>query len=444
MSDPRDIETALILEQAVVHDIGKAVAYTDGNKIYINTEDKLNEILPAYSQGMLKWLLWHEKVHNELRHHKRYFKYLKELDEDDTLTRQEVNIIMDILVHDSLSKWFPELVETAKENLAQLRTRNSLKHTFTTFTLEEMLDEYRNAKEEPKDDGDGEDPKGTPTDGPTDGPTTDTPMDDEPKDDTKEHKKGGHREKSEKETKEDSITEDDTSEKSEEVPGSEHDEADWSKLDDRDETEFIDKDTASMLDTQINELKRKRIKLAHLTETINGLATSSRIRTYRVPSNIRVGKGTILKGHKAGKAQLYLCFDASGSMWGELHLFKEIITKSIPQAMDCPCEWFAGEYAKIKPYKVDRGNGYYKGKFRDILPVRADDGYGDDGDRTIELCWQAEQKGYSPIGITDGGGQISWSKDKLKQLKRTVFVGSHHDWLTKAKEINPAIQIIEL
>lgn len=30
----------------------------------------------------------------------------------------------------------------------------------------------------------------------------------------------------------------------------------------------------------------------------------------------------------------------------------------------------------------------------------------------------------------------------LKQLKRTVFVGNHKEWLDKIKEINPRIQII--
>ena len=33
----RDVETALMLERAMVHDIGNAVAYTDGNRIFINT-----------------------------------------------------------------------------------------------------------------------------------------------------------------------------------------------------------------------------------------------------------------------------------------------------------------------------------------------------------------------------------------------------------------------
>ena len=122
-SDNRDVETAIMLEQAYQHDIGKAVAFTDGNRIFINTDDNLFNLLPAYDHNMLKWLLWHERYHKELRHHNRFFKYLRELNEEDTMdefhvTKEEVNIIMDILVHDSLCKMFPELVETAINNLA--------------------------------------------------------------------------------------------------------------------------------------------------------------------------------------------------------------------------------------------------------------------------------------------------------------------------------------
>ena len=137
----RDVETAIMLEKAYVHDIGKAVAYTDGKRLFINTDDNLYSILPAYDHNMLKWLLWHERYHMELAHHNRFFKYVKELDDKGCMdefqvTKEEVNIIMDILVHDSLSKMFPELVETAVNNLAQMRYRNSLGYTFTTFTLE--------------------------------------------------------------------------------------------------------------------------------------------------------------------------------------------------------------------------------------------------------------------------------------------------------------------
>ena len=138
-----DTETAIMLERAYVTDIGNAVAYTDGDRIFLNTQDNLFRILPAYDDNMLKWLLWHERYHKELRHHNRFFKYLQELDGRDTMdkfkvTKEEVNIIMDILVHDSLAKLFPELVETAVNNLAQMRNRNSLSYTFKTYTLEEM------------------------------------------------------------------------------------------------------------------------------------------------------------------------------------------------------------------------------------------------------------------------------------------------------------------
>ena len=186
----------------------------------------------------------------------------------------------------------------------------------------------------------------------------------------------------------------------------------------------------------IKKLKRKKLSLGRLTQKLNGLATTKRDRTYRLPSMLQMGDGCIFKGKTPGRTELYLVFDASGSMSGEMHTFKEIISKSIPQAMNCPCEWFAG--------MRDFRDGYFKGKFKDFMPVYANSGYDDDGDRTIELCWQAEQKGFSPIGVTDGGGQISWSKDKLKQLKKTVLVGQNGWWLKKVKEINPKVQTLEL
>ena len=76
------------------------------------------------------------------------------------------------------------------------------------------------------------------------------------------------------------------------------------------------------------------------------------------------------------------------------------------------------------------------------MPIHANNGYNDDGDRTIELCYLAEQQGYSPIGVTDGGGCISWSVDMIKQLKRTVLVGQNGRWLEQVKKINPKIQIL--
>lgn len=443
-TEPRDIETAILLEQAIIHDIGKAVAYTNGKKIYLNTEDNLFKILPSYNHGMLKWLLWHERMHMELNHHKRFFRYAEEHEKDLAISMQEVNIIMDILVHDQLSKWLPDLVDTAKENLAQFRNRNSLKYTFETFTLEEMLEEYRKHKEDDDDKDEGEnteDSKGKPSkeeDKEDKSKTSSKPSDkDADKADKEDHTDSGT---SDTPRKEDGEPEESDGDR----PVDEHDEVDWDELAERDEKEFLTDDENYELTRQINELKQKKIKLAQLTETLNGLVTTTRRRTYAKPNPIKLGSKAILKGSTPTKASLYLCFDASGSMYGELELFKEIITKSIPQAMECPCVWFAGSRSPIKPYKRVCGDGYYKGKFKDIIPVYAHNGFSDDGDRTIELCWEAEQQGYSPIGVTDGGGQISWSKDKLKQLKRTVLVGQNHSWLTRAREINPKIQIIEL
>ena len=123
-------------------------------------------------------------------------------------------------------------------------------------------------------------------------------------------------------------------------------------------------------------------------------------------------------------------------------MFKEIISKSIPKAMQTPTTWCSGYGQKIGRDEDGRSYDYYKGTFQDFMPVDADSGYSDDGDRTIELCWKAEQQGYSPIGVTDGGGQISWSIDKLKELKRTILVGQDDDWLKDVKKINPKIQTI--
>ena len=122
--------------------------------------------------------------------------------------------------------------------------------------------------------------------------------------------------------------------------------------------------------------------------------------------------------------------------------FKTIIKNSIPQALETPTSWFSGyNKAEIKDkcqYKYD----YFKGTFKDFQDTYAHAGYDDDGDRTIELCWEYEQQGYSPIGVTDGGGQLDWSKDKLKQLKHTILVGQNKEWLDEVKEVNPSIQTI--
>lgn len=458
-NDSRDVETAILLEKAYQHDIGKAVAYTDGDRVFINTDDNLFNILPAYDHNMLKWLLWHEDYHKQLRHHNRFFKYLRELNEEDTMdefqvTKEEVNIIMDILVHDSLCKLFPELIETATNNLAQLRNRNSLGYTFKTHTLEEMLDEYSKYKHGDEGDGTG-DGEGEETD-------EDSKSKGKGKGKAKDPKSEG--DKSEEESKSDKTETADgeggdshttpsgkSEDKEPEIkdtpapepePESEHDKTDWSKLDDIDSKEFIESDEADRYVYQINELKKKKFRLGKLTQTLNGLATTTRQRSYAMPSTIHVGRGVLLKGRTPGKTNLYLCFDASGSMGSEMQTFKEIISKSIPQAMDVPTAWFSGACERIPRDPEGRNYDYFKGKFRDFMPVYANSGYDDDGDRTIELCLKAEKQGYSPIGVTDGGGQISWSRDMIKQLQRTILVGQRESWLKAVQKINPKIQII--
>lgn len=455
-NDSRDVETAILLEKAYQHDIGKAVAYTDGDRVFINTDDNLFNILPAYDHNMLKWLLWHEDYHKQLRHHNRFFKYLRELSEEDIMdefhvTKEEVNIIMDILVHDSLCKLFPELIETATNNLAQMRNRNSLGYTFKTYTLEEMLDEYSKHKH-------GEDEEGT-SDG--EGEETDDEGKDKGEGKTKDTKSEGDKSEEKTETADgeggDSHTtpsgkskdkDPEIKDEPEPEPESEHDKTDWSKLDDIDSNEFIESDEADEYVYQINELKKKKFRLGKLTQTLNGLATTTKQRSYAMPSTIHVGKGVLLKGRTPGKTNLYLCFDASGSMGSEMETFKEIISKSIPQAMDVPTTWFSGHpgngWDSIKHLedKDARNSDYYKGQFKDFMQMRASSGYNDDGDRTIELCLKAEQQGYSPIGVTDGGGQISWSRDMIKQLQRTILVGPRENWLKAVQKINPKIQII--
>lgn len=444
----RDIETAIMLEKAIVCDIGNAVAYTDGDRIFINTDDNLFKILPAYDHKMLKWLLWHERYHKELRHHNRFFKYLEELDEEKTkdefhVTKSEVNIIMDILVHDSLTKLFPELVDTASKNLAQLRNRNSLGYTFKTRTLEEMLDEYKDFK---KKDEEEETPKETDEKGEE---TSEETAETKVKSHAEEKKDTPEKDKPAESKPEESKPEinEDAEEPEEKEPAplpDEHDKTDWSKLEELEDKEFIEEREGDRYVEAINRLKRKKFKLGKLTETLNGLVTSTRRRTYAMPSPIRLSGGAILKGSKPGRTKLYLCFDASGSMSGQMETFKEIISKSIPQAMETPTVWFSGYGERIKRDPDGRSSDYYKGTFKDFMPVSANNGYSDDGDRTIELCWKAEQLGYSPIGVTDGGGRISWATDMLKQLKRTVFVGQDPDWLKEAKKINPKIQTLDI
>lgn len=457
-----EIETAILLEKATQCDLGElgkayqnAVAFTDGNKVFINSDDNLAKILPAYNHGMLKWLLWHEEYHKQLKHHNRFFRYLEELKESEVLdkfqvTKDEVNIIMDILVHDVLSRMFPELIETAQSNLAQMRNRNSLSYTFKTHTLEEMLDEYRKHKQ--KDEEDKKD-KGTPSDKEGKGEDseegkskdTDSKESKGEGDGRKAHEDGGGRgeSKGSDDTEPETDTEKDAPAKSEPEPEPEHDKTDWSKLKDINTKEFISEDESRNIEETVQELKNKKLKLARLTETLNGLATTTRVRTYSMPSYINVGGNVLLKGRKPGKTSLYLVFDASGSMGEELAIFKKIISESIPHAMNVPTEWFSGMNGKIKRNPEGRSYDYYKGTFNDIMPVYASNGYSDDGDRTIELCLKAEEKGYSPIGVTDGGGGI-YEPEVLKKLQRTILVGNNKKWLLKAKEINPRIQIIDI
>jgi hypothetical protein len=468
----RDVETAILLEKAIRHDIKDAVAFTnEKGDIFVNTDDNLTRILPDYNDGMLKWLLWHEQYHCLLSHANRFFKYLQELKETELLdkfyvTKEEANIIMDILVHDIMSEKFPELVETAKKNLAQFRNRNSLGHTFTTTTLEEMIDEYAKTKK-PPEDSDGSD-KSSSDDSSTDDEEKDSDgmgtssegKDGKDKKDSKKKKddpagkssKKGHAEggssasPSEKGTKPEEPAPGETPAPPEEP--SEHEDTDWSKLKDIDPTEFIDEDTTSDLKREANKLRQRKLKLGRLAKKLNGLATTTKERTYSRPSLITIDKDTILKGKRQGKADLYLVFDASGSMSYELDTFKKLITEAIPQALDCPCEWFSGR-SYDKPidhlkndykYQGRSQRDYYKGKFRDILSVSASSGYDDDGDRVIDLCIQAEQKGFTPIGVTDGGGGI-YNPEKLKKLKRTILIGTSERWLQRAHEINPAVQV---
>lgn len=462
--DHRDIDTAILYENAIIYDIGNAVAYTDGERIVVNTEDNLTKILPSYNKDFLKWILWHEKYHINLKHHKRYFKYVKDLsaigaDKTFNVTQNEVNIIMDILVHDSLCKMFPELIEIATTNLAQMRNNNSLGYTFTTYTLEEMLDEYsRHKKGEGTGAGESTEESESTEEGEGKEEVRSKEKSEDKEDkksedkkskkakDKKSHGEGGASEKKEDKPKEEGEIKEDTPL----PPKDEHDKTDWSKLKNLDDQEFISTADTQYYQDEINRLRRKKLKMGRLTQQLNGLATTKRDRTYRLPSLLQASDGCIFKGKTPGRVELYLIFDASGSMSGDMNTFKEIITKSIPQAMKCPCEWFAGWGEIVPSYKTERDDAdgctesYFKHTYKDFMPVHASGGYRDDGDRVIDLCYQAEQKGFSPIGVTDGGGRLSWSKDKLKQLKRTVLVGQNREWLNKCKEVNPHIQTLDI
>lgn len=446
-AEHRDVETAILLEQAIIHDIGNDIAYTDGKQTYINTEENLSKILPAYGPGMLKWLLWHEKLHNELRHHPRYYNFSHDYAHGKytNLSYHEVNIIMDILVHDSLSKWFPELVPIAKLNMAQMRDSNSLKYTFTTDTLEEMLEEYSNSKgtDDPSKGGSSE--KTDEEEDTSEDTSEDTPSESS---EPSEHSKEDESSESSEHSKDTSTTSHETPSE-EETSASHHDDRDWGKLKDIGQHEFLSKSEVSDIQKSIRRLKTMKLRLATLAETLNGLATSTRKRTYTMPSPIKLNGNAILKGRVPSKSRVHLCFDASGSMGGELQLFKELIEQSLPQSMNMPCTWFAGDNAPIPSSKTvtDTANctdKYYKGTFKDLTPVRASNGFSDDGDRTIELCLEAEEQGYSPIGVTDGGGRLSWSTPKLKQLKRTIIISPSKEWLDKVTTVNPHIKTLYL
>lgn len=446
----KDIATAKLYEKAIVANLEEifhtnAPALTNGKKIYINTEDNLFKTFPDYNIGMLKWLLWHEEQHINLKHHDRFFRYISKLKESDLLdkfkiTKDEVNIIMDILVHDSLCNWFPELIETAKTNYAQLRNRNSLGYTFKTFTLEEMLDEYKEFKKsDDHDETDKDKTKDKTKD--KEEKTTDDGIGEEKEDESKTGRKPSK--------KKDDEEDDNEFNPDESNPGGgehdEHDEVDWDKAEEIDSDEFITEEQAEEIEKAVEKIRRKKLKLAKITETLNGLATGQRVRTYATPSRLQVGKGIILKGRKPGKAKLYLIFDASGSMNNDMIMFKDIIQKSIPQAMESPCEWFSGDGPREVEHKCRNHEGrnydYYKGKFKDFIEVTACGGYSDDGDRTIELCLKAEEKGYNPIGVTDGGWNLK-NPENVKKLKRTILVGNHKGWLENVKKLNSSIQIL--
>lgn len=507
-----DIATAKLYEHATQTELGKinkswanVPALTDGTRVYINSDEVLEEIMPGYKKHpteTLELLLHHENLHIELTHHRRYFQMIKELErlyesgeiENRGLTHSEVNIIMDILVHDVLFNKREGLTEIGIENLAQMRNRNSLKFTFKGKNLEDMLEEYArhkrgedesDSKEETEEtEDDSEDTEDKDRDGAGEGIGDTKSKDDKEKDDGKGKGKDKDKDKDKDEKKKDTEDKDDSKGKGEdkghgegssgeddkktgkdtkpelrdeepkeeetkeeekkEEPKEEdhHDETDWSKLADRGDDEFITEEEADKIDKAISKMKRLKVSLSNLTRTLNGLATDKKERTYTLPSYTSIqGSDLIFKGHRRARTSLYLIFDASGSMGTELATFKEIISKSIPQAMNSPCEWFAGYGAKISPYKEDYEGDYYKGTFKDIMPVHADSGYSDDGDRVLLLCEQAERKGFTPIGVTDGGGGIR-EREVLKRLKKTVLVGTSNAWLDLAKSINPNIQTL--
>ena len=447
-----DLYTAKLYENAYITDIGNKIACTDGDKVYLNTPENLTKLVPEYSEDFQKLLLLHEEEHKILGHHPRYRMLLDkyergEMDSNFKLNMNEVNIVMDILVHDIILDKYPELLETAKKNLAQLRNRNSLKFTFKGNTLESMIDEYNKFKKGEAEDGDTEDKERSSKDKDSkDKETKGTKSkdkDDKSKDSKdKDSKDKDSKDKDSKETKSKTETKSSSSEP-EHKEMIEQENVDWSELEKRDEKEFISEWDSACIQRNIERLRRRKKRLTNMTKKLNSMVTSQRVRTYRRPSYIQV-KDAVLKGSLPGSMKLALVFDASGSMDTMLSLFKEIIQGAIPQAMTCPTSWFAGGCAEIEPYdKSDVQGYYYEGTFKDIIPVYATRGYGDDGDRVLELAYQYEQKGYAVIGVTDGGGGIyEKGRDVIKKLKRTTIVTQSSYYEQRLKENNHNIEVI--
>lgn len=469
-----DLKTAELFDKAVITDIGNAVAYTDGNRIFINTNEKLYKLLPHYDEyKMLKWLLWHEEFHKELFHHKRFHEFVDRRHTPVNLEQQEVNIIMDILVHDSLCKMFPELIETARANCAQLRDCNSLHYPFKARDLMAMLEEYSEYKKE-------QEGKGTPSGG----GGSDTPEDedkDETSDDTDETPMNidnvdGPAKDDDSSTGSAPIDDIPTSQEVDPTsiklaPASNSDskepknkikEPDWSILDDIDEEEFIDKWEGEELIRQAKRLQIKRINMGKITRKLASLSTTIKERTYRRPSRRQGLYGNVLaKGKICSQASLYLIFDASSSMYNEMQMFKEIISVSVPGAMNTPTEWFAGsgadaktknqdpESETLKKLVLNAREHAHKGVFKDFMKVQARNGTGCDGDNVIELCYAAEQKGFTPIAVSDlqcsnlTYKDTSPTWDIVAKLRRTIIVGPEYEKSTfdKIKEHNSHIQV---
>lgn len=433
-----ELETALLYENAIQCDLSKiysdwknAVALTDGKKVYINSDENLEKILPHYNRDMLKWLLWHEEYHKRLKHPQRYQIYAEERHKD--ITDDEVNIIMDILVHDSLAKMFPEITKTAVNNLAQMRDNNSLQYTFEGTTLEDMLDEWKESKnegdkkEEGKDKKDSKDKKEDSKD---------------KKEKSKEDSKGKEDSKDEEEKPSEDKKKDKKDSKKEEGEEKGHKETDWSKLNKMNKDEFISSDEAEKIDRYVEKIKRQKFSLQNLTKTLNGLATTKKQRSYSLPSHIKLNNNMLLKGRTRAKSNLYLVFDASGSMSSELEMFKEIIGKAVPQALTSPCEWFSGINETVEP-NSKKGYDYYKYTFKEMRETVANAGYDDDGDRTLAICLEAEKKGFTPIAVTDGGGAL-YKPNVAKQLRRTVIVCPSDSWIEKIKAVNDRLTVIHI